>query len=65
MGEQLRRLRALRIPYSVTPGVPAFSAAAAALESELEAPLKRPPTIGIPVASKLSADFALSTATVR
>ena len=31
MGEQLRRLRALRIPYSVTPGVPAFSAAAAAL----------------------------------
>ncbi|MHC2335600.1 precorrin-4 C(11)-methyltransferase [Bradyrhizobium sp. USDA 4454] len=38
MGEQLRRLRALRIPYSVTPGVPAFSAAAAALESELTLP---------------------------
>lgn len=38
MGEQLRRLRALQIPYSVTPGVPAFSAAAAALESELTLP---------------------------
>ncbi|KRQ11512.1 precorrin-4 C11-methyltransferase [Bradyrhizobium pachyrhizi] len=38
MGEQLRRLRALRIPYSVTPGVPAFSAAAAALEAELTLP---------------------------
>lgn len=38
MGEQLRRLRALDIPYSVTPGVPAFSAAAAALEAELTLP---------------------------
>jgi precorrin-4/cobalt-precorrin-4 C11-methyltransferase len=38
MGEQLRRLRALGIPYSVTPGVPAFSAAAAALEAELTLP---------------------------
>ncbi|MHC2437048.1 precorrin-4 C(11)-methyltransferase [Bradyrhizobium sp. USDA 4451] len=38
MGEQLRRLRVLNIPYSVTPGVPAFSAAAAALESELTLP---------------------------
>ncbi|MCA1455479.1 precorrin-4 C(11)-methyltransferase [Bradyrhizobium sp. BRP22] len=38
MGEQLRRLRALSIPYSVTPGVPAFSAAAAALEVELTLP---------------------------
>jgi precorrin-4/cobalt-precorrin-4 C11-methyltransferase len=38
MGEQLRRLRALRIPVSVTPGVPAFSAAAAALEAELTLP---------------------------
>ena len=35
MGEQLRRLRALDIPFTVTPGVPAFSAAAAALEAEL------------------------------
>ncbi|HEX7925586.1 MAG TPA: precorrin-4 C(11)-methyltransferase [Bradyrhizobium sp.] len=38
MGEQLRRLRALQIPYSVTPGVPAFAAAAAALEAELTLP---------------------------
>ena len=38
MGEQLRRLRALGIPYSITPGVPAFAAAAAALETELTLP---------------------------
>ncbi|WP_407167174.1 precorrin-4 C(11)-methyltransferase [Bradyrhizobium sp. ORS 111] len=38
MGEQLRRLRALQIPYSITPGVPAFSAAAAALETEFTLP---------------------------
>ena len=38
MGEQLSRLRALQIPVSVTPGVPAFAAAAAALESELTLP---------------------------
>lgn len=38
MGEQLRRLRALQIPYTITPGVPAFAAAAAALEEELTLP---------------------------
>ena len=38
MGEQLRRLRALGIPFEVTPGVPAFAAAAAALEAELTLP---------------------------
>ena len=38
MGEQLRRLRALRIPYDVTPGVPSFAAAAAALGAELTLP---------------------------
>ncbi|MFN4101554.1 MAG: precorrin-4 C(11)-methyltransferase [Pararhodobacter sp.] len=38
MGEQLRRLRALGIPFSVTPGVPSFAAAAAALETELTLP---------------------------
>jgi precorrin-4/cobalt-precorrin-4 C11-methyltransferase len=38
MGEQLRRLRALNIPYSITPGVPSFAAAAAALEAELTLP---------------------------
>jgi len=38
MGEQLRRLRALDIPFDITPGVPAFAAAAAALEVELTLP---------------------------
>jgi precorrin-4/cobalt-precorrin-4 C11-methyltransferase len=38
MGEQIRRLHALGIPYTVTPGVPAFSAAAAALGEELTLP---------------------------
>ncbi len=38
MGEQLRRLRALGIPFDVTPGVPAFAAAAATLEAELTLP---------------------------
>ena len=38
MGEQLRRLRALNIPYDVTPGVPSFAAAAAALATELTLP---------------------------
>ncbi|BCA61493.1 Precorrin-4 C(11)-methyltransferase [Sphingomonas sp. HMP9] len=38
MGEQLRRLRALGIPFTITPGVPAFAAAAAALEVELTLP---------------------------
>jgi precorrin-4/cobalt-precorrin-4 C11-methyltransferase len=38
MGEQLRRLRAMNIPFTVTPGVPAFAAAAAALEAELTLP---------------------------
>ena len=38
MGEQLRRLRELSIPYDVTPGVPSFAAAAAALGVELTLP---------------------------
>jgi precorrin-4/cobalt-precorrin-4 C11-methyltransferase len=38
MGEQIRRLKALGIAYSVTPGVPSFAAAAAALETELTLP---------------------------
>ncbi len=38
MGEQLRRLRALGIPYDITPGVPSFAAAAAALGAELTLP---------------------------
>ncbi len=38
MGEQLRRLRDLDIPYTVTPGVPSFAAAAAAIGAELTLP---------------------------
>lgn len=38
MGEQLRRLRELGIPFDVTPGVPSFAAAAAALGAELTLP---------------------------
>lgn len=38
MGEQLRRLKAEGIAFSVTPGVPSFSAAAAALGAELTLP---------------------------
>ena len=38
IAEQMRRLDALGIPYDVTPGVPAFAAAAAALRSELTLP---------------------------
>jgi len=38
MGEQLRRLRALGIPATITPGVPSFAAAAAALGAELTLP---------------------------
>ncbi len=38
MGEQMRRLRDLGIPVSVTPGVPSFAAAAAALGTELTLP---------------------------
>ncbi|GEE02875.1 precorrin-4 C(11)-methyltransferase [Gordonia spumicola] len=36
--EQLARLRSLDIPYELVPGVPAFAAAAAALDSELTVP---------------------------
>jgi precorrin-4/cobalt-precorrin-4 C11-methyltransferase len=38
LGEQLRRLDRLGIPYTVTPGVPAFAASAAALAQELTLP---------------------------
>jgi len=38
LGEQLRRLDELGIAYTVTPGVPAFAAAAAALKQELTLP---------------------------
>jgi precorrin-4/cobalt-precorrin-4 C11-methyltransferase len=38
MGEQARRLDSLGIPYTITPGVPSFAAAAAALGQELTLP---------------------------
>lgn len=38
MGEQLRRLARRDIPFTVTPGVPAFAASAAALAQELTLP---------------------------
>lgn len=38
IAEQMRRLDQLGIPYDVTPGVPAFAAAAAALNTELTLP---------------------------
>jgi precorrin-4/cobalt-precorrin-4 C11-methyltransferase len=38
MGEQLRRLDRHGIPYTITPGVPSFAAAAAALGQELTLP---------------------------
>jgi precorrin-4/cobalt-precorrin-4 C11-methyltransferase len=38
VGEQTRRLEALGIPFTITPGVPAFAAASAALKRELTLP---------------------------
>jgi precorrin-4/cobalt-precorrin-4 C11-methyltransferase len=38
IAEQMRRLDALDIPYDVTPGVPSYAAAAAALKTELTLP---------------------------
>ncbi|MBM7775181.1 precorrin-4/cobalt-precorrin-4 C11-methyltransferase [Actinokineospora baliensis] len=38
MAEQMRRLDAAEVPYDVTPGVPAFAAAAASLRQELTVP---------------------------
>jgi len=72
VGEQLRRLDALNIPYTLTPGVPAFAAAAAALGRELTAPtiaqsvvLTRTPgrASAMPDAERLSA-FAATGATL-
>ena len=38
IAEQIRRLRAKNIPFEIIPGVPAYTAAAAALETELTLP---------------------------
>ena len=45
IAEQIRRLRALNINFEITPGVPAFAAAAAALRQELTLPQARPSVI--------------------
>jgi precorrin-4/cobalt-precorrin-4 C11-methyltransferase len=72
LAEQLRRLDRRGIPYTLTPGVPAFAAAAAALECELTVPeiaqsvvLTRVPgrASRMPEAEKL-ATFAQSGATL-
>src|ERR1700733_14163455 len=72
LAEQLRRLKRREIPYTLTPGVPAFAAAAAALECELTVPeiaqsvvLTRMPgrASRMPEAEKL-ATFAASGATL-
>jgi precorrin-4/cobalt-precorrin-4 C11-methyltransferase len=72
LGEQLRRLDALNIPYTVTPGVPAFAAAAAALARELTLPevaqsvvLTRTPgrASAMPATENLQ-DFAATRATL-
>lgn len=38
IAEQIRRLKQRNIPYTITPGVPAFAAAAAVLQTELTLP---------------------------
>jgi precorrin-4/cobalt-precorrin-4 C11-methyltransferase len=72
LAEQLRRLERLDIPYTLTPGVPAFAAAAAALGRELTVPeltqsvvLTRMPgrASAMPSGEKLSA-FAATGATL-
>lgn len=72
LAEQLRRLERLRIPYTVTPGVPAFAAAAAAIGCELTVPevaqsvvLTRMPgrASAMPVAERLES-FAATQATL-
>ncbi len=72
LAEQLRRLKRRGIPYTLTPGVPAFAAAAAALECELTVPeiaqsvvLTRVPgrASRMPETEKL-ATFAASSATL-
>lgn len=72
MGEQLRRLRARGIPFTITPGVPSFAAAAAALEAELTLPelgqslvlTRTPGRASAMPASESLANFAATGATL-
>jgi precorrin-4/cobalt-precorrin-4 C11-methyltransferase len=72
LAEQLRRLRGLNIPYTLTPGVPAFAAAAASLGRELTVPEIAQSVVltrvqgrasGMPSAERLAA-FAATGATL-
>ena len=72
MGEQLRRLDRAGVPYTITPGVPAFAAASAALKRELTIPgiaqslvLTRTSGRSSPMPEKEAlANFALTGATL-
>jgi precorrin-4/cobalt-precorrin-4 C11-methyltransferase len=72
MGEQLRRLERVGVAYTITPGVPAFAAAAAALKRELTLPglaqslvLTRASGRASPMPERETlANFALSGATL-
>ena len=73
IAEQMRRLDALGIPFDVTPGVPAFAAAAAALRRELTAAggganrdpdADRDPLLADAARRRLSTTFAASGATL-
>src|SRR5258708_40279178 len=59
MGEQLRRLDLLGIPYTITPGVPSFAAAAAALGRELTLPAGAQ-SVGLPRTSGRASTMAPS-----
>ena len=55
IGEQIARLAALEIPYAITPGVPAYAAAAAALGREFTIPERAQTIILTRTAMKSSA----------
>lgn len=55
VAEQMRRLDRLDIPYSLTPGVPAFSAAAASLGRELTIPAQAQSLVLTRVSGRASA----------
>jgi precorrin-4/cobalt-precorrin-4 C11-methyltransferase len=72
MAEQLRRLARRNIPYTITPGVPAFAAAAAAIGRELTVPEVAQSVVltriagrasGMPASEQLAA-FAATRATL-
>jgi precorrin-4/cobalt-precorrin-4 C11-methyltransferase len=64
VGEQMRRLDALGLAYTVTPGVPAFAAAAAALRRELTLPEVAPGRASSMPERETLAAFAATGATL-